>query len=104
MAQDVTDPGTKLQRWWPIIVALLLGAVAVGRSEIEVAYTKERVSRLEAAAASYARQEEVDRLDRGIATQVRTGNELDREMRNAIGKLQLNIARICVKVGADCRE
>ena len=61
------------------IIAGVIGAAA--RAEIELAHVNERVEKLEI-----------------------KQDQLDREIRSSIGKIQLNIARICLRVDAGCQE
>ena len=88
VADSASDPGIGewVRRWWPIFVlggGLLVAAV---RAETELAYTKGRVERLEITNAMI----------------VKDASFNEREIRNALGQVQLQLARICAKIDAKC--
>ena len=70
-----------LLKIWPLLVAAAGIIAAVARTEVALSYADERIQKLE-------------------ERQVQASNDL----RTSVQDLQLNIARICVKVEAGCRE
>jgi len=68
-------------KYWPVLI-LAAGVIATAaRSEVELTYASERLGKLE------ARQ-----------------MILSADLQKSIQILQLNVARICVKIEAGCRE
>lgn len=78
MASTPTD--TVLKLWGPLI-ALIMAVAAGASAQVRVSYLEDTVREVKS----------VQRTD-------------DKEIRNALGKIQLNQAKICVAVSAKCIE
>ena len=70
-----------LTKYWPIIVVAAGVIATAARTEVALSYATERIEKLE---------------ERQLVSSA--------ELQKMIKTLQLNVARICVKVQAGCRE
>ena len=68
-------------KYWPMIVVTAGIVAAAARAEVALSYANERIEKLE---------------ERQVAN--------SQGLQESIKTLQLNVARICVKVQAGCRE
>ena len=86
-------------RYWPILVALLLASVAVGEARWQIVAHTQRIAHIEedirTQGADQKRQLERFGDDRRIN---------DKEVRQALGIIQLNIAKLCQSAELDCQR
>ena len=74
-----------LKIWGPVV--LFAGALVVGaQATIRLSYAESRI----------------DEIRKELKEVRAVQSSDDKEVRNALGRLQLNVAAICVKIGADC--
>jgi len=86
-----------LVTYWPLIVALVIGAGTISEARYRLTNLESKLIQLEKRsddrfAAIYAELKE----DR------RELKKLNRELRVGLGKVQLSMARICVKLNVEC--
>jgi|3_EtaG_2_1085321.scaffolds.fasta_scaffold360636_2 hypothetical protein len=70
-----------LLKLWPVLIVVAGVVAAAARTEVALSYASDRIEKLE-------------------ERQVR----MSTEVRDSVQELKLNVARICVKVKAGCRE
>ena len=102
---EITETMIKVPRW--LGVALVVGAFSLGVAHYDA---RSSIDRLEAE-MSAAREDgklvpllverQARMAQRMDYSEVRA-RELESDVRQALGVVQLNVARICAKVGAEC--
>lgn len=99
LTADIPQPNAFeiLIRFWPLIVALVLGAGILGESRYRLASLESKIVQLERSSndrfGALAQESKDDR---------RELMKLNRELRNSLGKMQLSVARICAKLDVEC--
>lgn len=88
-----------LIKYWPIMLSLMAGTVAVGEARIRLAHAEAEVS----AVQTHIRGMEARHTRQMEKVQAEFRDDI-KGLRDAVGVLQLNVARICVATGADCKE
>ena len=88
---------TTLVNYWPLIVALVVGAGIIGESRYRLASLESKIVHFEKhnddRFGALAQESKDDR---------RELMKLNRELRNSLGKMQLSMARICTKLDVEC--
>jgi len=84
------SPLVRFMAFWPVIVLLVGGAAVVGEARY-------RLSHLEGEVHQNEQQQEV-RYE-AMAKELQSMNN---ELRNGLGRVQLSMARICIKLDVEC--
>lgn len=104
---EITDTMIKLPRW--LGVALVVGAFSLGVAHYDA---RSSIDRLEVEMIAARKDgklvpllvERQARMAHRMDNSEAQARRLETDLRQALGNVQLNLARICAKVGAECQD
>lgn len=96
---QIDDTTIKVPRWFG--VAVVMGAFALGAAHVDARLSIAHLAK-EQAVANTQRAKEQDVLNVRLEKYEDRHRELEGDLRSALGVVQLNVARICAKIGANC--
>ena len=92
MTTDLTPPGLlkSIMTLWPIVLLLVGGAAVVGEARYRLGHLETKVHESEKTQSS-----RYDATNREL-------RKMNNELRIGLGKVQLSIARICIRLDVEC--
>ena len=99
LTADIPQPNAFdiLIRFWPLIVALVLGAGILGESRYRLSNLESKIVHLEKHS-----NDKFSELAQELKDERRELMKVNRELRIGLGKMQLSMARICAKLDVEC--
>jgi len=99
LTQDIpsTNAFVILVRFWPLIIALIMAAGILGESRYRLSDLESKFIQLEKRS-----DDRFSAITEEMKEDRKELKKLNRELRVGLGKVQLSMARICVKLNVEC--